>query len=462
MPPKKPALTIVTLAVLLTALNAWNWRSVTTLFDFQPRKIALTPTEDQLKDYASLAARSALPDAKRIVDPAGNMAAFYEALIATEQGRPGAVTRVVHYGESPTTADMITADVRSLLQQRFGDAGHGFALVAKPWAWYQHRGIEVRGEQWAIHPAHQGALKDGLFGLGGVTFVGAAGASAQVKVFDRRHTTLEVSFLAQPAGGTFEVLADQQSLGMVDTAAEATAPGFRSFAAPEGVGQFSLVVRQGNVRLFGVRLGKSRPGVVYDSVGLNGASIVVPSRQFNEDHWIRQLRHAAPHLVVINYGINESVYAAFVESSLEKELVRVIGRIRKALPDSSILIMAPMDRGDRDASGNIITPRSLIRVVEIQAKVAREQQCAFFDTFAAMGGSGTMAKWYQSTPRLVSADLLHPLPAGARKVGELFYAALLDGFLRHKLSRLTLRAQSRLPDGDGNSRLAGNATDVKR
>ena len=202
---------------------------------------------------------------------------------------------------------------------------------------------------------------------------------------------------------------------------------------PEGTAEYSIRDVKGKVRLFGVRLAKTAPGVVYDSLGLNGASIMVPSRSFNEDHWAAQLKHAQPHLVVLNYGINESVYAAFVESALEKELRRVIARIRKAVPEASILLMAPMDRGDRDSSGTIVTPKALTRVVEIQSKVAADTGIAFFNTFEAMGGAGTMAKWYTDTPRLVSADLLHPMPAGAKKVGKLFYDALLAGYLRYKV-----------------------------
>ena len=439
--PWKTALTAATLAALLILLNAWSWRSAATLLDFHPRQITLAPTEDQLKDYSRLAASTNRPDPRRIAGSASSMAAFYTALLATEQRRPGAVTRIVHYGESPTTADMITADVRSLLQSRFGDAGHGFALVAKPWAWYQHRGVDVAGANWSIHPAHQGHLKDGLFGLGGVAFIGASDASARIKLQDKRHTLIEVAYLAQPDGGSFTVSAGDTLLGSVDTAATKPAPGYASFPVPAGTAEFMIGGVTGSVRLFGIRLAKAGPGVMYDSLGLNGASITVPSRRFNEEHWAAQLQHAQPNLVVLNYGINESVYAAFVESSLEKELLRVIARIRKAVPNASILLMAPMDRGDRAGAGEIITPKALTRVVEIEAKVAADTGIAFFNTFEAMGGRGTMGKWYTGTPRLVSADLIHPMPAGARKVGELFYQALVDGYLRFKVIQLNRQLQ---------------------
>ena len=59
--------------------------------------------------------------------PLGAYAALYNA----ERRQPGARVRILHYGDSPTTADLITADVRTLLQDRFGDAGHGVHLIAK-------------------------------------------------------------------------------------------------------------------------------------------------------------------------------------------------------------------------------------------------------------------------------------------------------------------------------------------
>jgi hypothetical protein len=48
-----------------------------------------------------------------------------------------------------------------------------------------------------------------------------------------------------------------------------------------------------------------------------------------------------------------------------------------------------------------------------------------------------MGRWYTGEPRLVSADFIHPMPAGARIVGTLLYQALLDGYNRYKLKQLS-------------------------
>ena len=47
-----------------------------------------------------------------------------------------------------------------------------------------------------------------------------------------------------------------------------------------------------------------------------------------------------------------------------------------------------------------------------------------------------VGKWYMAEPRLVSADFIHPMPAGARIVGTLLYQALMDGYNSYKLKQL--------------------------
>ncbi len=68
--------------------------------------------------------------------------------------------------------------------------------------------------------------------------------------------------------------------------------------------------------------------MVYDSLGLNGASITVLSHKFNQRHWTAELRQRNPNLVMINYGTNEADFASFVDKQYEKELREAIRRVR--------------------------------------------------------------------------------------------------------------------------------------
>jgi len=224
-----------------------------------------------------------------------------------------------------------------------------------------------------------------------------------------------------------------EKLGAVDTAGASKEPAYQTFPLNPGAREIKLRVERGTVRLFGVSFERNAPGVIYNSLGLNGGQVQVVVRYFEKSQWTEELRHQHPDLVVINYGTNESVYADYIERSYSGELRQVIERVKAAVPRASVLIMSPMDRGQRDADSRIATVPTLPRLVEIQRQMALEEHCAFFNTFQAMGGAGTMARWYESEPRLVSADFTHPLPAGARKVGVLLDQALESGYRQFKL-----------------------------
>lgn len=390
------------------------------------------------------AARLELMAPKNLVDPHHELDHFYASLLG------GRVTRILHYGDSPTTGDLITSDARALLQKQFGDAGAGFVLIAQPWAWYYHRGVEMDAANWKIDVAGVGELKDGMHGLGGASFRGSAGSVAHWKLKDAGQRRVDIAFLAQPGGGSFSLEADGMEIGSAgtssgetasgETASDETAPGFISFDLPAGSREVTLRVTDGHVRLYGVEFRKKSAGVIYSSLGINGANITVLSRSFNGAHWAAELRHYNPSLVVLAYGTNESGDPGFVGSTWAKELNVAVRRVQAALPEASILLMSPMDRGGKNDLGEIETVPALPRLVEIESRVAEEMGVAFFNTFEAMGGSGTMARWSATQPRLVGADFIHPLPAGAKIVGELLYNALRDGYNEYKLRQLNQTA----------------------
>jgi lysophospholipase L1-like esterase len=225
-------------------------------------------------------------------------------------------------------------------------------------------------------------------------------------------------------------------LTTVDTKSRVVEAGYTLIEIPPKSRHFEIRVASGPVRALGVRFEKPGPGVEYDSLGLNGAFVSVLARMFNAEHWGEQLRHLQPDLVIINYGTNESGYASFVDQSYGRELKEVVRRIRAALPEASILLMSPMDRGTRESGGDIGTMPTIPRLVTIQQRVAMETGCGFFNTFLAMGGPGTMGQWYQAEPRLVGGDFIHPMPAGAKIVGNLLYQALFDGYNQFKVRRM--------------------------
>ena len=196
----------------------------------------------------------------------------------------------------------------------------------------------------------------------------------------------------------------------------------------------AIVPDSGEVRLFGVVMESSDRGVSYDSLGVNGAFIGLLSNYMDGEHWIEQLRRRNPDLVILGYGANESEFENWPMDQYEQDTREVVRRIHAALPEVSILFVAPMDRGKRGAGGQVITRPTIPKLVAAQRKLAAETGCAFFDTFTAMGGEGTVARWREARPRLMGGDYLHPTAEGAEIVGALLYNALLKAYEQSKPS----------------------------
>jgi lysophospholipase L1-like esterase len=393
-----------------------------------PVPAILAVPRPKIRNNAAIATSPTL-ESQFLIDNNGALDHFYAALRDLHTGQSRRTVRIIHYGDSPTTADLITGDVRDLLQERFGDAGPGFILIAKPWAWYGHHNVDVSGTGWKIDTA-VGSMREANYGLGGAIFTGPVGATSTIHLTAHDSTSIEVEYLAEPNGGNLDITADGAPAGTIATAADTRQNAATSVPLPPGTKQVKLTVTGSPVQLFGVAFGNDDRGLTYDSIGLNGASTTVMSRAFNPQTFSAALEHRNPDLVVINYGTNESSFPSYVEKQYEPELIRAIGRVRTALPDTSILIMSPMDRGERSGD-TITTMRAIPEIVAIQQRVADQTGCGFFNTYQSMGGTGTMARWYDHHPPMVGADLIHPSPQGARIVAQLLTGQLLIGYERY-------------------------------
>jgi lysophospholipase L1-like esterase len=449
--PVKTALAVATVAAVLTAWHVWkpsggmDWRSLAEVpkLAFLRRKVVAGPTH---RDEAAVhgangaagAKQEAQPDDALLIDNKGSMDRFYAGLAKLDAHAPDARVTVVHFGDSPTTADLITGDVRQQLQARFGDGGQGFNLIAKPWAWYQHFNIDETDKGWKYTTA-VGTMHEGPWGIGGATFDGTTGADAKFRLTGSDQAAVEIAYLGQGGGGSVEVTAETkgngvdatESLKTVDTGA-AEGLKFERIELPLGTKSVELKVTEGAVKLYGILFERTTPGIVYDSIGLNGATTSVVARALNEEMMKQSFAHLGPGLVVINFGTNESSFGSFVDKQYEGELRMAIARVKRTAPEADILIMSPMDRGERVGGGAIQTMETIPRIVDIQERVAADTGCGFFNTFEAMGGDGTMQRWYDGKPRLVGGDLIHPSPAGAKIVATAFVKELMEGYQRYR------------------------------
>ena len=175
-------------------------------------------------------------------------------------------------------------------------------------------------------------------------------------------------------------------------------------------------------RVLGLVLERER-GVVVDALGVPGARIA------DQRRWVTRtldatLRERPLDLFALAYGTNESANARPPIDVYRRELRALLAQWRRRAPAASCLLIGPGDWPLRRGGRFVPRPR-LQAIVEAQREEARAAGCAFFDTFAFMGGDGSMVRWVAEG--LGDPDHVHFTDAGHRRVGDAIADALLAG-----------------------------------
>jgi len=397
----------------------------------QPEEVALPAAAAEIVPQASTTEAGKPP--RSIEDPSGHaLDAFYRRLDAARRKEPKAIARVTYFGDSIVASDFITATLRRKLQRRFGDAGHGFMLMANAWPGYFHNDVvRFAAPGWQVSRVVGPYAKDGLYGLGGVSFrAQGKGAFSRFSTttsgtFGRAVSRFTLYYLEHEDGGPISIRIDKTPRETIDSHAEAPRALVRTYEVPDGEHELEVRAEAPGVRTFGVSMERDEPGVVLDAIGIQGCRIRFLDKS-DDAHFAEQLKQRDPSLTVFQYGMNESEDGElFPLDQYESTMKAVLTQVRTALPQASCLLIGPMDRADK--KGTTYTSRPVIpKLAAIQRKVAAEVGCAYWDTYSAMGGVGSMGVWVQRG--LGGADLAHPSSAGAEVLGNWIYLALMEGY----------------------------------
>lgn len=369
---------------------------------------------------------------------------YYGQLTLSELGVPGAITRASHWGDSVLGGDGLTHAIRRRLQERFGDAGHGFHTLSRYNLSYVHRGIRFADrEGWRTCQIIFKCEPDGRYGYAGVSTKSSGGGTSRFRTteqgFGSSVSRFELWHHVGPGGGRFQIKLDGEVARVVDTRADAVGDAVATLEVPDGGHAFEVrAIGNGVARGYGVVLERDVPGVVWDELSLIGAFTQRLDYQ-DPEHIAWHVRRRDVDLMVFMFGGNDvqrqTMDLVRTMEPYEQEYTRVIQKFRRGKPQASCLIMSLVDHGERVGQHGVQTRRIVPKLVESQRKVALEQGCAFFDTFEAMGGKGSIGRWYFARPQLANADFAHPTVAGQEVIATLFHRALMQGYAEFRRKR---------------------------
>lgn len=370
-----------------------------------------------------------------IEDPTGkSLAAFHAALARAQAG--GGQARILFYGASHVASEVFTGVIRERLQARFGDAGAGFVLPAKPWRWHRHTRVDYeRSSGLTAVRIKARSPRDGIYGLAGVAFDASPARASRTNMriavgpgTPEVTARIDLFYLEQPNGGRLALFLDGERMQTLETGAALSRAAYATFETSDGHHHVELRTHgDGPVRIFGVVAERNLPGVVLDTLGIPGA------RARYHLHWDEtvhreHLARRMPDLVVMAYGTNESGDDDVPIEDEEARIDATVRRIREAVPAASCLLVGPSDRPLANPDGGYEPRIRTELLIDAQRRVAATHGCGYFDLVEFMGGPLSMLRWTAAADPLGNPDLVHFTHRGYELFGAALYDALVSGY----------------------------------
>lgn len=362
---------------------------------------------------------------------------FFSALAALEDGEPRKV-RVVHLGDSTNGLDGFPHAIRKRFQERFGDGGPGFVLPQRPTSNYKPVRVNYSGSgAWKNCYIAYGCKKDGRYGLGGFTFTTEGAVTAKILPKDLGEKPAEVAhvelwYAGIPWGGKINLKVGD-TVETIDARAEALEDRFHALDVTPGDHAVTVsTTGSGPTRVYGLVLEYAGGGVVWDGMSMIGC-FTRRLLNWDDSHIAEQVKRRDPDLVVFTYGGNDLrrvVAAGLTKETFSEELRSALRKVRAGKPDVACVVTSVVDHG---RSGSVtVKPEHMEVIVETQREVALAEGCAFFDTWAAMGGAGSIYEWLAAKPSLAEPDLKHLNHRGREVMGENVYRALVAEYVKYR------------------------------
>ena len=340
-------------------------------------------------------------------------------------GKERSVVNIIQFGDSHTASETITATMRTLLQQQFGNAGIGWITPMNvPVSGQRHSLISFQSQDWQL--VNSLTVQNADFAMGGYIATPIQ-AGATITVTPRQTSserwiarfTIKSSarspLIITDANGQRTNLNPANTSNWQEIEAEVTLP--ITISATEAY----------STQLGGIWLAKKNAsGVTVSPIGTSGM------QQTNwrtwTDQWPVQLTQTRADLIIISYGTNEAFNSKLDIHDMENALRLSIKIIRKSLPESTIVIVGAPDSMRRDKSAEAgctqRQPAMLHAVKQTQRKVAQQEKTLFWDWQQAMGGDCAILNWQQNG--LATKDLVHLNNQGYQRSGTLFYNDLME------------------------------------
>jgi lysophospholipase L1-like esterase len=409
---------------------------------------------------APSASATAAPDDAQAAEPPSVVAALAHGSQSPARRQGGAGQRpitILQLGDSHTSADFLTGEIRRRLQETYGNGGSGYVTAGRPHIGVLSSTLKISVSQGWTYQALQRSEEVGEFWMSGFNTVASregetlSFTSEKAETFD----VIEIEAIRRPGGGTFEIKLDGKVEGSFDLAGPKVEPIVIRLVPDQGptnqVRDLTLTTRSdGTVSIASVAIYNTRAGLTYNSVGYPGATVDILNKLDNR-LFLSNLRRLNPQIVVLSFGSNEGEKANLDIAAYTEHYRKVITKIRAALPGVTFVMIGPPEAEQlpshcKDKARETATCRvpsettasasradacewkplaKLADVREAQRKLAQREGAVFWNWASIMPKECGADRWLNQSPVLMAKDHLHFTITGYKKSAAAFLDTLI-------------------------------------
>ena len=174
--------------------------------------------------------------------------------------------------------------------------------------------------------------------------------------------------------------------------------------------------------LYGFLFENDEPDIIYNAIGVNGAS--VPS-YLRCDKLKEQFRFLNADMVVFSIGINDAYESDFTRWSYEQNYDQLISILQEYNPNIAIVFTTNNDSYKKRGRYRYLNRNGLL-VKQSMQDMSKKYGAAYWDMFEIMGGLDSSPTWVANGK--MKRDKIHFTAAGYKLMGDLFFNAFMQKY----------------------------------
>lgn len=374
-----------------------------------------------------------------INDAAQSLDGFARELTELLYGKD-TVINIVHLGDSHIQAGYLSGRTMRLLHNAFGNAGRGwiapfklsrlnepndYYLSSNIKEWISGRCVQSNPKcPWGIGGIGiQTTAKDINFNLIVTPTNGAGYSFNKVMVFrDNEALPMAPNYTNQDSVSVLFTGNQRYESIAIDTFVTTHLIDTLQFKSLKNLPDSAIEKQSASNRYYGFMLTNGNPGVLYHSIGVNGAKY----KDYTNRAYVRQLALLKPSLLIISLGTNESFGRNFKQSIFEEEIDAFVRLVRDELPETTLLLTTPAEsyrRIYKNKQRQYVRNENIAKVADAINTYTQKEGLACWDLFTITGGNNSCKDWYAA--KMFGRDRVHFSRNGYDEQGAMLYKALV-------------------------------------